>query len=149
MTTVIILEGAGSEARPELYGSLEVVVYSEPVDDFGATRTMLDERVGPGLHLHADTDEIFDPDFLERIDEIGKLAPAFSFPRVNIGHVDDYPDRQVRLFNWTPAMEWRGKVHEVLWNVDEGRRQDQVNVMELDYNIIHMPRKKSRGRPWW
>jgi hypothetical protein len=131
----------------------DVVMTSVDIEGFGAVRTRLDTLAADcQVHLHADCDEIFDVSLLADIRDIGMYKyAAYRMTRCNLPDGKDYPDWQVRLFQYNTTTRWEGKLHEVLWSINKNCRLDQAGIEFGTYNspIIHLPREGPNKRTWW
>jgi len=102
-------------------------------------------------HLHVDTDEIFDRHFLSEMRYIISRYPykrLFMLKRVNLFDGKNYPDFQGRFFRYENVI-WKRYPHEYLYSKKEDVTLDSLGAIYLNYNIIHLPRRRDISRPWW
>lgn len=119
-------------------------------EGFGKARTMLDKAAKDyRIHVHIDTDEVWDPNFLANLAEnINEENPVHRLARCNMPDGHAFPDYQVRAFWYVDGVEWRGALHERVYR--DGMLYDQwKNVQTAPHVIVHLPRKKEMNRPWW
>ncbi len=117
-----------------------------------------------GWIFWCDADERFDNGFLRKIKENLEDAEnyhqvCFRFPRINLPDGKDWPDYQVRLIRNSRDIEWRGKVHEVLYfkpedipldELDQEEREMKLGIATVDgFPILHLPRREDERREWW
>lgn len=101
--------------------------------------------------LFTDADERWNETFLKDIKNIVSNHDilGFRFPRENLPTLKDYPDYQVRLLKNDGSLEWRRELHEVVYHKEKNKPIDQINIISLEYPIIHLPRREDIGRSWW
>lgn len=114
--------------------------------------------------IWSDADEIWDTDFLSRLQEfLGNAEKnhigCFRFPRINMPGAINYPDYQVRLFPNSRDILWKGEPHDIpylikenipLDHADDEKRQTILGVCTVDeYPIIHLKRRTDLSRIWW
>ena len=128
------------------------VVFSEHDDKngFGWKRTYIDKLAkNYQIHVHIDCDEVWDTAVLtDLVKTVTKEKPCWRSPRCNMPDGHAYPDYQVRVFWYTPAMHWVGDVHELLYDGDKPADQGK-NVGTFKTPIMHLPRNQQLNRKWW
>ena len=117
---------------------------------FAAARHKLDVYANDyQIHVHVDTDEVWDTAVLaDLVKNVTKEKPCWRSPRCNMPDGHAYPDHQVRVFWYTPAMHWVGNVHEQLYDGDKPADQGK-NIGTFKTPIVHLPRKNGINREWW
>lgn len=140
---------------PEIQEKLFIKQKKGYSEDFAKDRNELQSDASGDYILHIDCDERLDVKFLSKMKDIIKsylendtLPILFRLPRINQPDNINFPDYQIRLINKKYSY-WNGKVHEVPEIINLPKDTNIINLITLDYPIIHLNKEKKEIQKRW
>ena len=157
---VVVLDSGSTDRTVEIARGLGARVFTEEWRGFGPQKRRATELAAHDWILNLDADEALGEDAADELrallgGEPGRLAPAYSFPRLShhlgrwIRHGGWYPDRQTRLYDRRRAHWSEAPVHEkIVADRTERLRGPLLHWVfdDLSHQVITNDRYSGLGR---